>query len=133
MNDLAHGSHKVLDSLFSQLLDVLHRQENQAHQLLEKMSNFKDPTILAGDFNSPPSTVVHLSLKPQWVDTWQRVGRTFGATRYFGNWIPFRVDFIYSLAGAFIPRVSEVISSSCSDHLPLVSEFTLITPAEIRE
>ena len=126
MNRLAHGSPKELDSLFSQLLAVLHRQEAQAQQLLEKMSKFKDPTILAGDFNSPPSTVVHLSLKPQWVDTWQRVGDTFGATKYFGGWIPFRVDFIYSLAGAFTPRTSKVLSSSCSDHLPLVSEFTLL-------
>ena len=125
VNDLAQGSSKALGSLFSHLLDVLQRQEDQAQQLLEKMSRFKDPTILVGDFNSPPSTIVHQSLRPKWVDTWHHVGESFGATRYFGNWIPFRVDFIYSLAGAFIPRLSKVVGSRCSDHLPLFSDFTL--------
>ena len=103
-------------------------QRAQARGLLDLIKDYKDPTLLMGDFNAPPKAGAHSLLKVAWTDVWQRVGSTSGATRYFGGVIPLRVDYIYALSGTFHPlnsSVGDLSHPDCSDHLPLSAELKL--------
>ena len=99
-------------------------QRKQAARLLEVINSYRDPTILAGDFNAPPQVGAHPLMKTSWLDIWEASGTTFGATRYVGL-LPFRVDYIYTLSNTFKPQFATVESTTCSDHLPLHSLLQL--------
>jgi len=104
-------------------------QQAQARGLLDLIKNYQDPTLLMGDFNAPPRAGAHPLLKVAWTDVWQQVGVTSGVTRYFGDLIPLRVDYIYALSGTFRPlnsRVGDLEETLCSDHLPLSAELDLL-------
>ena len=104
-NDIA----KILTDVFKgrkdglyRAMDLLKNYENQvrlqgtqavnALQLIEK---FQDPTIIAGDFNSTRDAALHVKFRDDLIDTWSTAGFGFGATRYWGNFLPLRIDYIY--------------------------------------
>jgi endonuclease/exonuclease/phosphatase (EEP) superfamily protein YafD len=104
--------------------DVVRAQSAQAAALLERVSRFRDPTVLAGDFNSTRDFALHASLRGSLTDTWERAGRGLGASVLAFGRIPLRVDYVYAspalaVAGASSPGVG------CSDHRPVVSELVL--------
>ena len=107
------------------ILDTSATQRDQAEGLLTLIQDYRDPTILMGDFNSPPHTGAHPLLREKWVDVWEASGTNFGATKYFGGLIPFRIDFIYALKGAFETLESRVTPESCSDHRSVVATLQL--------
>ena len=126
VGELAQGSPKALGGLLRQILKTTTKQGEQAEALMEVINTFKDPTLIMGDFNAPPHSSVHWALGQQWVDVWERAGYTFGATRFFGGWLPFRVDFIYALAGAFEIGGASVIPADCSDHRPIAAQVRVL-------
>jgi endonuclease/exonuclease/phosphatase family metal-dependent hydrolase len=126
VGELAQGSPRAFGGLLRQILKTTSKQGDQAEALMEVINTFKDPTLIMGDFNAPPHSSVHWALGEQWVDVWESAGYTFGATRFFGGWLPFRVDFIYALAGAFEIGGASVIPAECSDHRPITAQVRVL-------
>ncbi len=119
------SSPETLLEVMKGIIKTSNLQREQAAGLLSLIKTYRDPTIMVGDFNAPPHAGAHALLTEQWRDVWSAVGTTFGATKYFGTFIPFRVDFIYALHDAFILMEARVPSASCSDHRPIISTLGL--------
>jgi endonuclease/exonuclease/phosphatase family metal-dependent hydrolase len=105
-------------------VDVVRAQGAQSAALLERVSRFNDPTILAGDFNSTRDFAMHSALRGHLTDTFEQGGFGFGGTVDLFDWLPLRVDFIYA-SDELGTVESKVINSNCSDHRPVVTELVL--------
>jgi endonuclease/exonuclease/phosphatase (EEP) superfamily protein YafD len=98
-------------------------QSDQAAALLERVQTLRDPTVVAGDFNSTPDAALHVALRRHLVDTWSAAGAGFGGTVHlFG--LPLRVDYVYA-SRSFGVRAARVVAAGCSDHEPVVAELQL--------
>ncbi len=93
-------------------------------------------TILCGDFNDIPSSLVVTQLKEEYLDTWELAGTWEGYT--FPSDVPKkRIDYAFTnnsrrpdstAAAVYLrPLSAYVVKSSASDHLPLLVEFELST------
>lgn len=114
--------------LMQSIQDTSIAQRAQARGLLELIQDYRDPTLLMGDFNAPPRMGAHSLLGDQWFDTWGRVGEGSGTTRHFGGVIPLRVDYIYARESGIKARSASVIEptlSSCSDHYPVIASIEI--------
>jgi endonuclease/exonuclease/phosphatase (EEP) superfamily protein YafD len=103
----------------------LNLQTKQVNKILSIINNFKDPTIIAGDFNSSSDLPLHIKLRKDMQDVWLESGNGFGSTRYFGGVIPLRIDYIYSTV-EFTSTSAEVLPAHFSDHNPVVANFYLL-------
>lgn len=103
---------------------VAHGQANQSRALLERVERFRDPTIVAGDFNSTRDFHLHRRLRDHLQDTWEVGGLGFGATKFVRDLVPMRIDYVYA-SDAFQVHRSRVLPAECSDHRPVVSELSL--------
>lgn len=56
-------------------------QNLQAIKISKIVEQFKDPTILAGDFNSTPEMPMHYRFRKNFNDSWIQSGNGFGHTR----------------------------------------------------
>lgn len=124
VRELVRGSPDELAELSRDGAQVGKGQADQAAALLERMGRLRDPTIVAGDFNSTRDGALHASLRRHLVDAWERGGSGLGATVRFFDVVPLRIDYTYAtssfaVVGAQVPQVW------CSDHLPVVSELVL--------
>jgi len=70
-------------------------QGKQATQILDLLKNFKDPTIVAGDFNCTRDAALHIKMRENLIDTWSQAGFGPGPTRYWSDILPLRIDYIY--------------------------------------
>ena len=114
--------------LLKDIRDTSSSQQTQASRLLEVIEDYRDPTLLVGDFNAPPGVGAHPLLASDWVDVWAQVGRGLRSTRQFGGLIPLRVDYIYARRGVLSPHFAYIGGSElyqCSDHLPVISTVSL--------
>ena len=114
--------------LLKDIRDTSSSQQAQASRLLEVIEDYRDPTLLVGDFNAPPGVGAHPLLASNWVDVWGQVGRRLGSTRKFGGLIPLRVDYIYARRGVLSPYFAYIGGPKlyqCSDHLPVISTVSL--------
>ncbi|MBN2800347.1 MAG: endonuclease/exonuclease/phosphatase family protein [Deltaproteobacteria bacterium] len=102
-------------------------QGAQAAGLLGRVERFRDPTLLAGDFNSTRDTALHTALRRHLTDAWDPGGRGFGATATLFGWVPLRVDYLYA-SREFAVQEATVLRSGCSDHLPVVVQLSLAAP-----
>lgn len=84
---------------------------------LEDILKDEKPTILAGDFNTPPDSLIHRIFGKYLTDCFNSKGTGFGMT--FSSWKPeWRIDYIYVSSG-FRVKNCRVINTKTSDHLPL--------------
>lgn len=86
----------------------------------------KEPTLVVGDFNTPPSSVWFDHWRGEWTRAWDAVGSGYQPTwpqpipvlpldHIWGNrWIQF--------------HAYQGLWSRCSDHRPIVAEFTVVHP-----
>lgn len=95
----------------------------QAQKAIKMIKNLKDPTIIAGDFNSTPDNALHRNMRRIMNDTWLHGGYGFGTTRNWMNRLPLRIDYIYSSKQISINK-SEVLTNDCADHAAVISEFS---------
>ncbi|MGB3977309.1 MAG: endonuclease/exonuclease/phosphatase family protein [bacterium] len=95
----------------------------QAEKAIKLIKNLKDPTIIAGDFNSTPDNALHRNMRRIMNDSWLHGGYGFGATRYWMNRLPLRIDYIYSSKQISISK-SNVFENDCADHAAVVTEFS---------
>lgn len=103
---------------------VVRAQGAQAVALLDRVTRFQDPTVVAGDFNSTRDTWLHVALRHHLTDAWEHGGLGFGATTRFANWIPLRIDYVYVTDALGVVDTS-VVQAGCSDHRPIVSRLVL--------
>jgi endonuclease/exonuclease/phosphatase family metal-dependent hydrolase len=127
LTDLLRGK----KSGIQQALSLLQRYEQQvtlqgtqAVNALRRIGNFQDPTIMAGDFNSTQDTALHKRLRQSLNDTWLTAGLGFGTTRYWADFLPLRIDYIY-VTPEFAVQDSKTFAYECSDHFPVVSTVFL--------
>lgn len=104
--------------------EVVAAQSDQAAALLDRMGRLKDPTVVAGDFNSTRDAALHAGLRRHLTDSWERAGLGFGGTVRLGGWAPLRVDFVYASRDLAVGR-ARVPEAGCSDHRPVVTELVL--------
>ena len=125
--DITNGNAQGFSGLSRLLADYEKQvvlQGSQVSTALAAIKTFKDPTIVVGDFNSTRDSAIHRELRKTLNDTWSEAGWGFGASRYWGGFLPLRIDYIYA-SKEFSVQSSETIPSDCSDHLPVVSEVFL--------
>ncbi len=96
-----------------------HRETNE---LLRLIGLFKDPTIMAGDFNSTPNQAIHARIRRSLRDTFQHKGFGLGATHRF--LLPIRIDYIY-VNPDFEVLSADVGPRGPSDHGPVIARIRL--------
>lgn len=108
-------------------------QGEQIREVLHILGTFRDPTLIAGDFNSTPDAAIHASLRGSLHDAWREAGRGRGSTRRVGGWLPLRIDYLYAtshfsiLHTRTLPCTCADPTLSCSDHRAVVTR-TLLAP-----
>jgi hypothetical protein len=122
--NVAVGNPGPFQALQAAGAEVASNQGAHAEALLDRVSRFSDPTLLAGDFNSTRDMALHYRLREQLADTYEVGGRGLGPTTYVGGWLPLRVDFVYATPGIGVVS-SSVLDRQCSDHRPILSELTV--------
>jgi endonuclease/exonuclease/phosphatase (EEP) superfamily protein YafD len=103
---------------------IVKGQADQSAALVAAASRLRDPTIVAGDFNSTEDSWLHVALRQRMVDAWEQAGHGSGSTVSFLGLLPLRVDYVYVGDGVLV-RSTEVPSEACSDHRPVVSDLAL--------
>lgn len=98
-------------------------RHDQAKALVAVLGQSDLPTILVGDFNSPPSSRMHRELAKLMQDSWQRRGLGFGLT-YRSDYPLWRIDYLWA-SPAFGVASCEVVCNRLSDHKPLRGSFAL--------
>ena len=114
--ELARGRSALAETLVEGVESNAANQAKQLDRVLTVISNFKDPTILAGDFNRTSDAAVHWRLRQDFWDTWLQAGWGFGTTYWLENWLPLRIDFVYADQEAFGVVSADVGDHTCSDH-----------------
>ena len=106
-------------------------RKTQTTQVKNWAASWAENRIVMGDFNARPGTTDYSIMATSYLDAWAEAVKsgtysspsgTAGYTRG-GS----RFDYIYESRGATGLKLSKawVVSSSASDHLPLVASFTL--------
>ena len=112
------GNPSQLKKLLRSYVKTAKLQNSQAAQLNSIIQLFNDPTVVAGDFNSPAQLPVHTTFREHLNDTWLCGGSGLGATRFWGNILPFRIDYIYASEHFNINKTS-TFEQLFSDHKPV--------------
>jgi len=109
-------------SIVGALAGGTERQVAAVRELLADLETLGDPTVVAGDFNSPPDTRIHRRLRRQLADVWTVAGRGPGFTRLISGWLPLRIDYVY--LKDLSPVSAETLPDRCgSDHAPLLARI----------
>lgn len=121
-----HGVTEILNMLREYETQVK-LQGTQAINALQLIQKFRDPTIIVGDFNSTRDAALHVHLREELIDAWSHAGFGIGATRYWGDVLPLRIDYIYVTKDFAVQDVA-VPAAACSDHRPVLSSIFLHSP-----
>lgn len=99
-------------------------QNDEAQALLRRVEGFEDPTLLAGDFNSPRDAGLHVAIRGHMRDAFERGGWGPGPTVHALGFLPLRVDYLYATLGWRVGPVS-IDGAECADHRAIVGELGL--------
>jgi endonuclease/exonuclease/phosphatase (EEP) superfamily protein YafD len=125
VDSLAQGHPEEFVELASAGEEVVKGQADQSAALLERVDKLRDPTVIAGDFNSTADAFLHTALRRRGLtDAFDARGRGFGGTvELFG--LPLRVDYVYASPELAV-SAAEVPDLGCSDHQPVVTDLVLL-------
>lgn len=124
VDDFARGRARGLFDLFDAGEAVTRGQGAQTNALLARVEALRDPTIIAGDFNSTRDAHLHARLREHLTDAWERGGQGFGATVRFGNRVPLRIDYVYA-SRDFAVQAARTAPVGCSDHGSIGADLVL--------
>lgn len=110
--------------------EVSRAQGAHTAALQQRVERFRDPTIMAGDFNSTRDAALHTHLRRHMTDAWERGGRGMGTTIRVADVVPLRIDYTY-VTPQLAVETSEVIDAECSDHQPVVTQLSLRAPPAV--
>jgi vancomycin resistance protein VanJ len=85
----------------------------------------REPTIVAGDFNTPVESRIFQDHWGDLTDAFSRVGTGFGTTKYNG-WIRVRIDHVLADAAWWRVARARVGNDLGSDHRPLIADLVLV-------
>lgn len=125
--ELTRGEPDPLVDLSRRSETIVKGQSDQSAALLERVDRFRDPTVVAGDFNSTRDSALHAALREPLKDTWETGGIGFGGTVRLFDWLPLRIDYIYASHEFRIEKTS-VLDVGCSDHQAVVTDLVLREP-----
>ncbi len=113
---------------YAHLLKAQHKAHQSSMERIADLSKkLKDPTVIGGDFNTPPTGSVHdvlTSIGMQ--DAHTEVGRGWGFTTERFGILFSRIDFLYGSKELTWFEESIVHNDiDCSDHFPVTATFIL--------
>ena len=132
VSDALRGDRSALRTALRTMEGSVAKQSQQMSAVIDLVSKFNDPTIIAGDFNATPDSAMHTALRRELTDAWQAAGWGLGATRTVGI-LPLRIDYIYTTT-RLRPQRTETFDCtcspgrSCSDHTGLISTLAVESP-----
>lgn len=95
----------------------------QAEALHALLLEWDGPTIVAGDFNSPPHAYPRRVVPSSFVDAFEQAGRGLGCT--FRSSLPmWRLDYVLA-TWHFRVLAHHTLRAGCSDHCPVVADLVL--------
>ena len=101
-------------------------QEEQLKEIKYVLGQLKDPTLVLGDFNSPPEQWHHRNFRVGYTDAHRETGWGFGTTVQRLGVIRSRIDYMYASKQLFWSAPTTVNRDvHCSDHFPTQSKFDL--------
>lgn len=126
----ARGRIRPLGALLGRVERAVAAQSDQVAAVRALVAGFRDPTVVAGDLNSPPDSAVSATLRRQLSDAWLTAGQGAGGTRTVGGWLPLRIDYAYTTERlrALDARVVGCRCEgglACSDHRALAVDLAL--------
>lgn len=121
---LRSGDPAALAEVSARGQSIARGQADQSAALVAVASKLKDPTIVAGDFNSTRDGWLHVALRQRMTDAWERAGKGPGSTVDLLGWLPLRVDYVYAGAGVAVHAAS-VPAETCSDHRPVSADLSI--------
>ena len=92
---------------------------------LSALLSEKVPTVLTGDFNTPPNSDGHTLLSLDAVDCFESVGAGLGYT-YPVRMPVWRIDYLWSTE-QLSPSTCRVLGSALSDHRPIVAHLDWVS------
>ena len=110
------------------LLTAQHKaHKSSIDRIADLTQKLKDPTVIGGDFNAPPTGSVHDVLTDiDMRDSHKEVGSSWGFTTERFGLLFNRIDFLYgSKELAWFGRSVVHNDIDCSDHFPVSSTFEL--------
>jgi endonuclease/exonuclease/phosphatase (EEP) superfamily protein YafD len=111
----------------AQVSDVAEAQAAETAALLARVSALRDPTVVAGDFNSSRDAPVHVRMRRFLVDTFEQAGWGPGMTVRAAGWLPLRIDYIYATSSFAVHRATTP-NWDCSDHRPVLTDLVVRAP-----
>ncbi len=132
VRDALRGDRRALRDALGSMEHSVAEQSQQMNAVIELVAGFRDPTIIAGDFNATPASAMHAALRTDLNDVWRAAGWGLGATRTVGL-LPLRIDYIYTTQRLH-PERAETFdctcgpARTCSDHRGLSSTLALARP-----
>ena len=99
-------------------------QRAETEGLLDTVRTFRDPTVVAGDFNSVRDSALHHAMRERLTDAWEQAGLGPGWTVKALGRFPLRIDYVY-VSDDFAVRQAALPALSCSDHRPVRTELVL--------
>ena len=96
-------------------------RRDQTAALRQVLAQSQLPTILVGDFNSPPGSALHQSLASVMQDSWAQKGLGFGLT-YRSDRPLWRIDYLWASPNLGVENCY-VLKTQLSDHKPLAGSF----------
>ena len=103
-------------------------QRQEAAALLRQVEGLRDPTILAGDFNSARDTALHLGLRRVMRDAHDVAAWGPDWTVRAAGRLPLKVDYIYATPDIAVAEAN-VGDADCSDHRPITATVGLPAPS----
>ena len=103
-------------------------QREEAAALLRQVEGLRDPTILAGDFNSARDTALHLGLRRVMRDAHDVAAWGPDWTVRAAGRLPLKVDYIYATPDIAVAEAN-VGEADCSDHRPITATVGLPAPS----
>jgi vancomycin resistance protein VanJ len=104
------------------LLGALRVRSQQAETLIESIGMSARPSVIAGDFNTPPRGEAYRRIAGEYVDAFRAAG--WGAGYTFRSDLPImRIDYVF-VRGLAVERCY-VRNSKGSDHLPVVADLLI--------
>lgn len=92
----------------------------QADSLTKVVQGIKEPVVLLGDFNSPPSSIAYRTLRSELTDTFAQSGWGWGLS-FPANHPFWRIDYVWSKG--LTPVGCQVLQLPASDHRALLCHF----------
>ena len=105
------------------------QQSEQITKIFSITDQLRDPTIVMGDFNSPPYIWFHKEMRNRFQDAHRNTGLGFGYTTERLKVLWNRIDYMYASSTLqWVGQTKTFPAVTCSDHSPVASFLQFSKP-----